>query len=100
MLFPCCLSVYKYMVSVYTGKEIGAETDADVYINVYGERGDWGKRYLHKSNNTKKYRTGQVLMLISDLFLVLFLPFLTRETNFVTSCCFPVHQASSERVYF
>ena len=48
------------MVSVYTGKEIGADTDADVYLNVHGERGDWGKRYLRKSNNTRKYRTGQV----------------------------------------
>lgn len=54
------ISVYKYVVSVYTGKEIGADTDADVYLNVHGDRGDWGKRYLRKSNNTRKYRTGQV----------------------------------------
>ena len=49
------------MVSVYTGKEMGAETEADVYITVHGERGDWGKRYLVQSNNANKFRTGQVI---------------------------------------
>ena len=39
---------------------MGADTEADIYLNVFGERGDWGKRYLRQSNNSKKYRTGQV----------------------------------------
>ncbi|KAK3579121.1 hypothetical protein CHS0354_022141 [Potamilus streckersoni] len=57
----CSLSttVLKYVVSVYTGKESGAETDASVYITLYGERGDSGKRQLIKSNNARKFRTGQ-----------------------------------------
>ncbi len=49
-----------YVVTVHTGKEIGAETDSQIYLTMYGERGDWGKRYLTKSNNTKTYRRGQV----------------------------------------
>ncbi|KAL3869892.1 hypothetical protein ACJMK2_042519 [Sinanodonta woodiana] len=53
------LRVLKYVVSVYTGKESGAETDASVYITLYGERGDSGKRQLIKSNNARKFRTGQ-----------------------------------------
>lgn len=48
------------MVTVYTGKEMGADTEAPVYITVHGEFGDWGKRYLIHSNNNKKFRTGQV----------------------------------------
>lgn len=51
-----------YIVSVYTGKEMGAETDAPVYITAHGEHGDWGKRYLVHSNNNMKFRTGQVSM--------------------------------------
>ena len=39
---------------------MGADTEADIYLNVFGERGDWGKRYLRQSNNKTKYRTGQV----------------------------------------
>ena len=57
----CYVTVNKYVVSVYTGREMGAETDADVYIQVSGERGDWGKRYFQKSNCTRKFRTGQVV---------------------------------------
>lgn len=58
------VSVHHYVVSVYTGKEMGAETDAPVYITVHGQYGDWGKRYLIHSNNNKKFRTGQVLSVI------------------------------------
>ncbi|KAH3831729.1 hypothetical protein DPMN_104999, partial [Dreissena polymorpha] len=54
------LPLRHYIVNVYTGKEMGAETDAPVYITVHGEHGDWGKRYLVHSNNNKKFRTGQV----------------------------------------
>lgn len=32
----------KYEVKVYTGDVIGAGTDADVFINIFGEYGDTG----------------------------------------------------------
>jgi hypothetical protein len=36
------LPIVKYMVDVYTGNKIGAGTDANVFINIYGECGDTG----------------------------------------------------------
>lgn len=33
----------KYEVKVYTGDVMGAGTDADVFINIFGEYGDTGK---------------------------------------------------------
>lgn len=38
----------------------GAGTDANVYINIYGETGDTGERWLRKSNNLNKFEKGQV----------------------------------------
>ena len=35
----------KYEVKVYTGDVIGAGTDADVFINIFGEYGDTGNRF-------------------------------------------------------
>ena len=36
------LPVVKYMVDVHTGKKAGAGTDANVFINIFGECGDTG----------------------------------------------------------
>lgn len=49
-----------YEVHVFTGTMFGAGTDANVYINVYGETGDTGERRLRKSNNLNKFEKGQV----------------------------------------
>ncbi len=38
----------------------GAGTDANVYINIYGEIGDTGERQLRKSNHLNKFEKGQV----------------------------------------
>ncbi|XP_074134524.1 lipoxygenase homology domain-containing protein 1-like isoform X1 [Sminthopsis crassicaudata] len=43
------LPVVKYIVSVYTGDQWGAETFANVYITLYGKRGDSGARKLYQS---------------------------------------------------
>ncbi|KAL6458734.1 hypothetical protein MHYP_G00322060 [Metynnis hypsauchen] len=48
-----------YEVSVFTGNMLGAGTDARVYINIYGEKGDTGERPLKKSNNVNKFERGQ-----------------------------------------
>ena len=50
----------KYQVLVDTGKVTGADTDANVYVNLYGERGDTGKRVLVNSNNPVNFQEGQV----------------------------------------
>ncbi len=54
------LSVNSYEVHVFTGTMWGAGTDANVYINIYGEIGDTGERRLRKSNNLNKFEKGQV----------------------------------------
>ncbi|TFK11366.1 myelin P2 protein-like [Platysternon megacephalum] len=43
------LPVHKYIVSIHTGDHWGSETFANVYITLYGERGDTGVRKLHES---------------------------------------------------
>ncbi|XP_053732656.1 lipoxygenase homology domain-containing protein 1-like isoform X2 [Synchiropus splendidus] len=48
-----------YEVHVFTGTMFGAGTDANVYINIYGDVGDTGERRLRKSNNLNKFEKGQ-----------------------------------------
>uniref|UniRef100_A0A8C7GXA2 Lipoxygenase homology PLAT domains 1 n=1 Tax=Oncorhynchus kisutch TaxID=8019 RepID=A0A8C7GXA2_ONCKI len=48
-----------YEVCVFTGDMLGAGTDANVYINIYGENGDTGERLLRKSGNLNKFESGQ-----------------------------------------
>ncbi|XP_055956181.1 lipoxygenase homology domain-containing protein 1 [Patella vulgata] len=54
------LPVLTYSVMVYTGKEKGAATAANVYVNLFGENGDCGRRLLHQTKNSKKFQAGQV----------------------------------------
>jgi len=54
------LTVNSYEVHVFTGSMWGAGTDANVYIDIYGETGDTGERQLRKSNNLNKFEKGQV----------------------------------------
>ncbi|XP_075870025.1 lipoxygenase homology domain-containing protein 1 [Nelusetta ayraudi] len=53
------LEVNSYEVHVFTGTMWGAGTDANVYVNIYGETGDTGERRLRKSNNLNKFEKGQ-----------------------------------------
>lgn len=51
-----------YEVHVFTGTVWGAGTDANVYVNIYGEeKGDTGERHLKRSNNMNKFEKGQVM---------------------------------------
>ncbi|XP_071154983.1 lipoxygenase homology domain-containing protein 1-like isoform X1 [Mytilus edulis] len=53
-----------YEVSIHTGNNWGAETDASVFINIFGTIGDTSKRLLyHSKNNSQKFQRGQI-----DLF--------------------------------
>uniref|UniRef100_A0A663E232 Oxygen-regulated protein 1 n=1 Tax=Aquila chrysaetos chrysaetos TaxID=223781 RepID=A0A663E232_AQUCH len=54
------LPVTVYEVHVTTGELWNAGTEADVYISVYGERGDTGSRQLLRSQKPKKFLKGQV----------------------------------------
>ena len=46
-------SAIKYKIQVFTGKEPNAEPDSEArfYIQLYGSRGDSGRRWLFKSLN-------------------------------------------------
>lgn len=54
------LPVNSYDIYVFTGSVWGAGTDANVYVNIYGENGDTGERRLRKSKNLNKFEKGQV----------------------------------------
>ena len=48
-------------MNVYTGNEKGAGTDANVFLTIFGDRGDTGERKLHKSETHRdKFEKGQV----------------------------------------
>ncbi|XP_016111282.1 lipoxygenase homology domain-containing protein 1 [Sinocyclocheilus grahami] len=48
-----------YEVHIFTGNMMGAGSDANVFINFYGENGDTGERPLRKSNHLNKFERGQ-----------------------------------------
>jgi len=55
------VTVRNYEVEVYTGSEFNGGTDANVYLQLFGERGDTGKRRLLSSKtNTNKFEQGNV----------------------------------------
>lgn len=57
----------EYIVKVYTGTERFAGTDANVFICIYGEKGDTGERQLKDSStNTNKFEEGQVTATLSS----------------------------------
>lgn len=48
---------------MFTGDIYGAGTDANVFLNIYGDLGDTGERKLSKSEtNFNKFERGQVQM--------------------------------------
>ncbi len=50
-----------YVVDVCTGDTRGAGTDANVFLTIFGDRGDSGERKLHKSEtHSNKFERGQV----------------------------------------
>lgn len=50
-----------YTVNVYTGDVSGAGTDANVFLIIFGDKGDSGERKLHKSETYKdKFERGHV----------------------------------------
>ena len=48
-MFHCFVLVLPYVVEIYTGSEPGSDTEANVYVQLIGSRGDSGKRVLYNS---------------------------------------------------
>ena len=60
------LTVLKYNIKVHTANEDNADTTANAYISLFGEKGHTGVRQLRKSNNDVMFQKDQ-----TDLFEVL-----------------------------
>ncbi|XP_048249875.1 lipoxygenase homology domain-containing protein 1-like isoform X2 [Haliotis rufescens] len=54
-----CLPLLKYQVDVTTGNLWNAGTDANVYLTIYGDRGDTGVRQLYSENRQRCFNKGQ-----------------------------------------
>ena len=55
------LPIVNYTVEVHTGSKSGAGTNADVFLNIFGELGDTGDRPLeHSETNRNKFERKQV----------------------------------------
>ena len=55
------VAVKNYVVDVYTGDVRGGGTDANVFLTIFGDKGDSGERKLHKSEtHSNKFERGQV----------------------------------------
>ncbi|CAD7672014.1 unnamed protein product [Nyctereutes procyonoides] len=60
------LPVVVYDICMYTGTKPGAETEANILINLIGTKGDSGNQKLHQSKNNKvKFRHGQSIVVKS-----------------------------------
>lgn len=61
----------KYTVEVYTGNEKNCGTDANVFITLFGDKGDSGERALRESEtNRNKFERNKVscwFILLYDL---------------------------------
>ena len=56
-------------MQVHTGKKRGAGTDANVFLNIFGEQGDTGNRPLIKSKtNMNKFEKANVSNSSSENF--------------------------------
>lgn len=55
------LTVVIYKVDVFTGNVPGADCEANIYLHLYGSRGDAGKRQLYHTlaGNKVKFQQGQ-----------------------------------------
>ena len=59
--FSFILAVRKYIVTVTTGDEEDAGTTSNVYVNIMGDSGSTGNRWLKKStSNDTKFLPKQV----------------------------------------
>ena len=54
LMRPFFLSAIEYQLQVFTGKEKDSNTDADVFVTIYGNQGNTGRRKLHQNDDGEK----------------------------------------------
>ena len=60
-----------YQVFVHTGDKRGAGTNANIFLNIFGELGDTGDRPLEKSkSNRDKFERNQVSLVDNRLHFI------------------------------
>lgn len=54
--------VYHYILQIFTGNKPNSGTNANIFINIFGEKGDCGERWLgHSVNrNSELFQQNQV----------------------------------------
>lgn len=53
--------VHQYEVEIITGNHWAAETDADLFVTIFGDKGDSGRRKLyHSYQEGDKFQRGKV----------------------------------------
>ena len=66
------ISAFQYHLEVYTGTESKAGTDANVSMQLFGQRGDTGLRKLLSSKtNSNKFEQGQVSCDLERIHIVI-----------------------------
>jgi hypothetical protein len=56
----CCMLVIIYQLEVFTGNVPGADCEANIYVTLFGSRGDAGRRQLYHSLSSRtKFQQGQ-----------------------------------------
>ena len=66
------ISAFQYHLEVYTGKESKVGTDANVSMQLFGQRGDTGlRRLLSSKTNSDKFEQGQVSCDLERIHIVI-----------------------------
>jgi hypothetical protein len=72
LLFLFFVLVREYYVEVLTGDKFGAGTDANVYLEIIGKRGDTGPRHLHGTRTDgKMFERGMVSLSFPIVYLTI-----------------------------
>ncbi|XP_018651766.1 putative loxhd1 [Schistosoma mansoni] len=50
-LRKCTDKIYHYIIQIFTGNKPNSGTNANIFINIFGEKGDCGERWLGRSVN-------------------------------------------------
>ncbi|CAH8516071.1 unnamed protein product [Schistosoma turkestanicum] len=56
------LSLYHYIIQIFTGNKPNSGTNANIFINIFGDKGDSGERWLRRSvnKNSKLFEQNQM----------------------------------------
>ena len=80
----------KYQVDVFTGDIWGGGTDANIYITIYGDRGDTGVRQLYAETKGVYFKQGQVMSSLNQVLSYVYFKAESMKTILVHIGCNPI----------